>query len=59
IIGEAAKNLSEILKSENTEIDWQVIAGMRNVLVHEYFGIDYEIIWNVVKNKLPEYKKFS
>jgi uncharacterized protein with HEPN domain len=56
IIGEATKNISEKLKSENDEIEWQVISGMRNVLVHEYFGLDYEIIWNVIKNKLPALK---
>src|SRR2546425_12344582 len=54
IIGEAAKNISSEFKRRNKDIDWKGIAGMRDKLVHHYFGVNWEILWNVAKNKLPE-----
>lgn len=54
IIGEAAKNVPEDYKNKHPEIEWRKIAGFRDVLAHEYFGIDNEIVWDIVKNKLPE-----
>ncbi|MCC6019567.1 MAG: DUF86 domain-containing protein [Candidatus Verstraetearchaeota archaeon] len=57
IIGEATKNLSRELKAKHREIPWRDIAGMRNKLIHKYFGIDLELIWVTIKNKLPEFKK--
>lgn len=53
IIGEAAKNLSKDFKEKHPEIDWRKIAGMRDKLIHHYFKIDYEILWDVIKHKLP------
>lgn len=41
------------LKTAHPKIEWRKIAGLRNILVHEYFGVDMEIIWDVVQNKLP------
>jgi uncharacterized protein with HEPN domain len=52
IIGEAAKSLPDSFKGVASEIDWRKITGMRNILVHEYFGINLPIIWDVVQNKL-------
>ncbi len=57
IIGEATKNLSEKLKVEHPEIPWKDIAGMRNKLIHQYFGVKMELVWETVKSKLPELER--
>ncbi len=54
IIGEATKNISPQLKEKYQDIEWKKIAGMRDKLIHEYFGINWDIIWDVIINKLPE-----
>ncbi|HMP98225.1 MAG TPA: DUF86 domain-containing protein [Cyclobacteriaceae bacterium] len=56
IIGEAVSQLSEEIKSGNSNIPWILIKGMRNRLIHEYFGTDLPIVWNVIKNELPGLK---
>ena len=53
IIGEATNQLPDDVKLQNQNIDWHRIRGMRNRLIHQYFGIDYEIIWGVITNYLP------
>ena len=53
ILGEAAANLSEELKSRYPEVPWRKITGMRNILVHGYFDIDLDIVWSVVERDLP------
>ncbi|NLB01315.1 MAG: DUF86 domain-containing protein [Methanomicrobiales archaeon] len=53
VIGEA-RLIPEPLKCENTDISWRKIAGMRDILIHAYFGIHNEIVWDVVRNKIPE-----
>jgi len=58
IIGEAARNLSDEFCEKHSQIWWSRIRGMRNVLIHEYFGIDLNIIWDTCKNNLPELKNF-
>jgi uncharacterized protein with HEPN domain len=57
IIGEAAKKLPEDLKQNHPNIEWKSIAGMRDRLIHDYFGIDYDIVWDVVINKTPQLQK--
>lgn len=56
IIGEAVKNISNDLIIKPKEVPWRNIAGMRDKLMHAYFSVDYEIVWNVVKNIIPEFK---
>jgi uncharacterized protein with HEPN domain len=56
IIGEASKNISDDLKKAHPEIPWRQMIGMRNKLVHHYFGVDWEIVNDALKNELPEIK---
>lgn len=56
IIGEAIKNIPRDVRVKYNAIPWKDIVGMRNKITHNYFKIDYEIVWNVVKEKLPALK---
>ncbi|MCP2518991.1 DUF86 domain-containing protein [SCandidatus Aminicenantes bacterium Aminicenantia_JdfR_composite] len=57
IIGEATKNIPESIKKDNPDVEWKKIGGLRDILIHVYFGIDTEIIWDIIKNKVPELKE--
>lgn len=57
IIGEACNKLSPEFKEEFAFIPWSKIVGMRNILIHDYMGVDKEIIWDTSQNDLPEFKK--
>ena len=56
IIGEAVKNISEGLKNKHREIEWKEIAGTRDKMIHHYFGVDLNIVWDIVKINLPDLK---
>jgi len=57
IIGEAVKNLSSEFRKTHNDIEWKKISGMRDKIIHQYFSVDYELLWDVIKNKLPEIKE--
>jgi len=54
IIGEATKKITADFKAEYDSIHWRNMAGMRDRLIHDYIGVDYSIVWDVIKNKIPE-----
>jgi len=57
VIGEATKNISSQFRQKHPDIEWRELAGLRDKLVHRYFGVKWEIVWDVVKNKIPELKE--
>jgi len=57
IIGEASKNISQDIQQKHSGIPWKKLAGIRNRIVHEYFGVDHEIIWFIVENELAQLKQ--
>ena len=56
IIGEASNHISEEVRSKFSNIEWSQIVGMRNIFVHEYFGVDYRLVWEIIKDDLPVLK---
>jgi uncharacterized protein with HEPN domain len=58
VIGEMANKLSDSFKDEHQDIEWRRTADLRNIIAHDYFGIDDKEIWQIIKNKLPELKKY-
>lgn len=54
IIGEAANRLSADFKANHSAVKWKEIRGFRNRLVHEYFGVDFQLVWMVVQNEIPQ-----
>ena len=57
IIGEAARNIPESIQSKHPDIPWHEIIGMRNKIIHEYFGIEKETLWKTIQDDLPQFKK--
>jgi uncharacterized protein with HEPN domain len=56
IIGEAAKQIPQNIKQEYSSIPWREMAGMRDKLIHFYFGVNYELLWQTIKNRIPKIK---
>jgi uncharacterized protein with HEPN domain len=57
VIGEAVKSVSEDRKSSHSDIPWKQIAGMRDTLIHRYFGVNLTLVWDVVAKELPTFRK--
>lgn len=57
IIGEAVKNIPVNIKEKYPDIEWKKIAGLRDILAHEYFGVDLEVLWDIIEYKMPILKK--
>ena len=59
IIGEATKGIPDSVRLKYPEVDWNRIRALRNILIHEYFGVDAEIVWDVVQNKVTALEKLA
>jgi len=57
IIGEASKKVPDGFRAAHPDIEWRAMAGMRDRLIHDYLGVDYEIVWDVVENRIPELRR--
>ena len=57
IIGEAMKQVPDDLRQEYPHVEWKALAGMRDRLIHGYFGVDYDIVWDAVTNKIPSLQR--
>ena len=57
IIGEATKNLTADFKKKHKDIEWKKISGLRDKIIHYYFGVNWDILWDVIKKRLPDLKR--
>jgi len=56
-MAESTQRLSDSFKEKHQDIEWANISGLRNILVHDYLGIDLEIVWNIIASRLPHVKR--
>ncbi len=56
IVGEATKKLPKSFTKKYPDVEWRGMAGLRDKLIHDYFGLDFELVWDVIKNKIPQLK---
>jgi uncharacterized protein with HEPN domain len=57
IVGEAIIRVSEELKNHNQEVSWNKIKGFRNIIAHDYFGVNPEIVWQIIQDEIPNFKE--
>ena len=54
IIGEASKKIDDEFRANHPHVEWKKMAGARDKLIHDYFGIDYDIVWDIIQHKIPD-----
>lgn len=57
IVGDATKKIPEEFRAQYPTVEWRTMSGMRDRLIHDYFGVDYELVWDVVQNRIPELRR--